>query len=131
LDSDDSGYISAENLAEMLGDEFPNKEIDEIIKEADLTKDHRISYPEFLALWESHSEDKRNHLYKDIQPSLTSISSLGGDTDSEDFQLSYRSVKSDMEEEDLVESNILARANFIEGEHVSERKHKKVLAIGH
>lgn len=59
LDSDDSGKISAENLAEILGKDFPREEIEEIIAEADLTKDNTISYAEFLALWEDKHELER------------------------------------------------------------------------
>jgi Ca2+-binding EF-hand superfamily protein len=59
LDSDDSGKISAENLVEILGKDFPREEINEIIAEADLTKDNHISYAEFLALWEDKHEQGR------------------------------------------------------------------------
>lgn len=58
IDADDSGYISAENLTALLGQEFPKEEIEAIIKEADLTKDGKISYAEFLALWEDKNETK-------------------------------------------------------------------------
>jgi hypothetical protein len=61
LDSNDSGYIEAENLVEMLGNDFPREEIEAIIKESDLTQDNRISYSEFLALWEN-KEDNMNAL---------------------------------------------------------------------
>lgn len=66
LDSDDSGYISAENLVEMLGKDFPRDEIDAIIKEADLTKDNRISYSEFLALWEDKNEAAREDALREL-----------------------------------------------------------------
>uniref|UniRef100_A0A6U1ZVH7 Uncharacterized protein n=1 Tax=Trieres chinensis TaxID=1514140 RepID=A0A6U1ZVH7_TRICV len=56
LDSDDSGYISTENLREILG-HLPNDLIDEIIEEADLNNDHQISYDEFLAMWEGDGEE--------------------------------------------------------------------------
>jgi Ca2+-binding EF-hand superfamily protein len=59
LDSDDSGYISAENLAEILGKDFPKDEINEIIQEAGVTKDNLISYSDFLALWENKNERNR------------------------------------------------------------------------
>eukprot|EP00934_Nitzschia_sp_Nitz4_P009415 Nitzschia sp. Nitz4//scaffold133_size116822//56256//65702//NITZ4_003807-RA/size116822-snap-gene-0.16-mRNA-1//-1//CDS//3329535396//9405//frame0 len=59
LDSDDSGYISAENLIEILGNDIPQNEINAIIAEADLTKDNRISYSEFLALWETKQEAEK------------------------------------------------------------------------
>ena len=52
LDGDDSGFISAENITEILGDDISQEEIDEIIAEADLTKDNKVSYVEFLALWD-------------------------------------------------------------------------------
>lgn len=66
LDSDDSGYITTENLAELLGTEFPKKEIDEIVREADIYRDGRISYPEFLALWEDYHEQDRFDLLSEI-----------------------------------------------------------------
>lgn len=44
---------------EILGREFPREEIDEIIADADLTKDNHISYAEFLALWEDKHEQTR------------------------------------------------------------------------
>jgi len=42
LDSDDSGFISPENLIEILGPDFPREEIDEIIAESKLQKDNQI-----------------------------------------------------------------------------------------
>ena len=39
LDSDDSGYISKENLKEFLGDTATDKEIEEIIAEVDIDND--------------------------------------------------------------------------------------------
>ena len=66
LDSDDSGYISTENLTEMLGPDFPKEEIDEIIREADLYGDGRISYAEFLALWEGHHGEERQVLLNEL-----------------------------------------------------------------
>lgn len=57
LDCDDSGYITEENLKAILGEEFPNEEIKAIINECDLTRDKRISYNEFLAMWDSLDDD--------------------------------------------------------------------------
>ena len=37
IDADDSGFIDADNLAELLGDDFPKEEINAIIKEATIT----------------------------------------------------------------------------------------------
>jgi hypothetical protein len=52
LDSDDSGFISVENLLEILGDTFTKEDVEAIIKEVTVTNG-QISYSEFLSLWES------------------------------------------------------------------------------
>ena len=59
LDCDDSGFISTKNLVEILGKEFPVKDIDNIIEEADITGDGRISYEEFLNLFDIQQEEQR------------------------------------------------------------------------
>ena len=46
--------VRLENLRDLLGNDIPQERINAIIKEADLTEDNRISYPEFLALWEEN-----------------------------------------------------------------------------
>ena len=56
LDCDDTGYITAENLIEILGEDIPRDDIDAVIKEADLKNDNRVSYSEFLALWEDNQD---------------------------------------------------------------------------
>jgi len=48
FDVDSSGYITVENLREVLGESFSGAEVDKLMQEADLTKDGRISYPEFI-----------------------------------------------------------------------------------
>eukprot|EP00977_Amphora_coffeiformis_P018872 scaffold6764_cov169-Amphora_coffeaeformis.AAC.10 len=109
LDSDDSGYISAANLKELLGNEFPQSEIDAIIKESDITKDGKISYSEFLALWEDKHEMQ---FASDIQH----IRQLRDTHESE-----RSSVFSDLGSDgDL--SEMASRAEFLEGKRLSERK---------
>merc|ERR1712217_432746 len=49
FDCDNSGYITAENLKQVLGESFDGAEVTDIMKEADLTADGRISYDEFIA----------------------------------------------------------------------------------
>jgi len=49
FDTDGSGFITAENLREVLGDRFEGNSVAELIREADILKDDRISYPEFVA----------------------------------------------------------------------------------
>lgn len=58
LDCDDSGYITAENLAEILGYDVSPVEIKAIIEEVDLTHDGRVSYSEFMTLWEDNNNLK-------------------------------------------------------------------------
>lgn len=75
LDSDDSGYISKENLRDFLGDDLPQEEIDEIMKEADTNDANKISYPEFLALWEDKNEERRDILIQDLREHRAALSS--------------------------------------------------------
>mmetsp|Transcript_26730 Transcript_26730/g.58110 ORF Transcript_26730/g.58110 Transcript_26730/m.58110 type:complete len:521 (-) Transcript_26730:117-1679(-) len=48
FDVDDSGYITPENLREVLGETFDGQQVDQIMKEADLLHDGRISYAEWI-----------------------------------------------------------------------------------
>lgn len=91
----------------MLGEDFPQSEIEAIIKEADLTKDGKISYAEFLALWEESHENLRESVIDEIQL-LKATSSL---SDPEDPM----QINADADE-------IVARANFIERKQVAERR---------
>lgn len=59
-------YISAENLFEILGEDFPKEEIDAIIAEATGGKDNKISYAEFLKLWEVKKENEREKLIQEL-----------------------------------------------------------------
>lgn len=108
LDSDDSGYISAQNLAEMLGQDFPADEINSIIQEADLTKDGLISYAEFLALWETKNEESRDKQLK----------LLGTPQQLSEFEfLSYRGSKISLQESTTSLDGVNGRASFILGKH--------------
>jgi hypothetical protein len=122
LDSDDSGYISADNLRELLGSDIPQEEINAIIKEADRNKDNRISYAEFLALWEDKHEEKRESMIEDLRDHRASLTSV-----SEDFKSSYRG---DLTDDSDSENHTLARANYIEGKQLSERKVSKFSEVG-
>jgi hypothetical protein len=118
LDSDDSGYIDANNLIEMLGDEFPEDEIHAIIDEADITRDNRISYSEFLALWEVKNEQKRESLFEEIQVPSSTYSLMSSVT----AQTNDDTPLSSSEAEIMDETDLIARANFIEGKYRSVRK---------
>ena len=87
LDCDDSGYITAENLMEILGEDVPRDEIDAIIEEADLTNDNRVSYSEFMALWEDKQDLDKDENPKVLESELSSISveSVGAKTAHAEF----------------------------------------------
>ena len=83
IDSDDSGYISTQNLREILGEFVSSEYIEHIILEAEseldysedmkrqmerkAAKHHFISYEEFMALWDHQKEDKRMEAYQKVK----------------------------------------------------------------
>jgi hypothetical protein len=112
MDADDSGFISKENLRELLGEEFPQSEIDCIIDEADLTRNGKISYSEFLALWEDKNEGTRQKELREVQDLTLNLigSESGGST---------TDVESDVEHESF---DPASRISFIDSKRSSERK---------
>lgn len=74
LDCDDSGFISCEDLSEILGGTVPMEEIQEIIADADTAKDGQVSYSEFMMLWEApNMEVKTENAAKVLQSELSTI----------------------------------------------------------
>jgi ankyrin repeat protein len=84
LDCDDSGFISAENLLEILGEGVSKEEIERIIEDADLTKNGRISYSEFLALWEEKPGVVQGENLKVLESELSTISAGSDSTNAEE-----------------------------------------------
>lgn len=66
LDSDDSGYISRENLRNILGERADDVLIDSLIAEADVGKDGQISYEEFLHLFAQTKHDNIKTIYANV-----------------------------------------------------------------
>lgn len=66
LDSDDSGFITVENLREFLGHNISKEYIDSIIDEADGNNDHKIEYEEFLHLWNDKSTSSLKNAMFDV-----------------------------------------------------------------
>ena len=119
LDSDDSGYISAENLREILGNDFPEEEIDAIIKEA--SKHGSISYSEFLALWEEQAEKKREEIVQEITVLNHNHEEMMAHQSSDVSVVS--NLSSDASDAgDGGVGDFIARSTFIEGKNLSERK---------
>jgi len=67
LDCDDSGYISTDNLREMLGASYTEEQLDELMAEADLYMDNQVSYEEFLMLFQDESDNREVILEKIVQ----------------------------------------------------------------
>ena len=112
LDCDDSGFISTKNLIEILGKEFPLQDIDNIIDEADITGDGRISYEEFLLLFDTQQEERRIDALKlvtqrRIRNSVLNLPAMhdegAGDSSSPATpNVSERSFASDVEDEAVI-----------------------------
>ena len=66
LDSDDSGYISVQNIRGFLGESISEEYASSIIDEADPNHDHQIDYTEFLALWNAESDTRFRKALKDV-----------------------------------------------------------------
>ena len=60
IDCDDSGYITVDNLKEVLGDEVGDDFIDELMDEVKPKQngENQINYEDFLSLWDSESDEK-------------------------------------------------------------------------
>lgn len=95
LDCDDSGCITAENLVEILGKSVPRDEIDAIIAEADVANDNRVSYSDFLALWQDQRGFDKGENLKVLGSELSSISVEPGisKTEASDAQASFLKAK--------------------------------------
>jgi len=74
MDSDDSGYISRENLRDLLGKHSSEALIDKLMEEADLKKDGRISYEEFLQVLSSEHRQRVSHFYNESEQQLSIVS---------------------------------------------------------
>lgn len=51
----------------MLGSDVPKEYLASIIEEADIKKDKRISYEEFIALWDEGDDVKRTQTLEDVK----------------------------------------------------------------
>lgn len=122
LDSDDSGFISVENLAGFLGDQIPINEISRILKESSLTAESQVSYPEFLALWDDRCQPSYEGIYASnlSKPDYNHRSSVPS---------TVVEVTSNMQDESESEVSSLARANYLDVKMCSQRKLEKAQKI--
>jgi len=67
LDNDDSGFITKEDIVDFLGTNIPQSYVDDIMAEADIDKDRKISYKEFLGLWDEKGDAKMKRDHEDVK----------------------------------------------------------------
>ncbi|KAJ8600816.1 hypothetical protein CTAYLR_006417 [Chrysophaeum taylorii] len=82
LDADDSGFISKENLREILGNQFSPELVEEMIAEGDFKKTGHVDFEEFLKLMRG----KRDKIKKEADDNTKPVV-----VDSRDNQLSTTS----------------------------------------
>ena len=73
MDCDDSGYISRENLMELMGIDYSEEKFNQMIKDIDVDGDGKISFDEFL----DHFRKDQKDFVKEIYPPLETLSSSG------------------------------------------------------
>jgi len=61
FDTDNSGYITLQNMEQVLGPSFKGEEVGQLMKEADQLNDGRISYAEFQAYLQGQPLDSHLH----------------------------------------------------------------------
>jgi len=57
FDTDQSGYITPDNLREVLGEIAKGSQVTDLLAEADYLKDGRISYEEFVRFLKEHQDE--------------------------------------------------------------------------
>jgi len=112
FDTDDSGYISVDNLTDVLGKDFPRQEIIDILGDAvDPSHDGdgatHVSYSAFLRLWEKNNEKKIRANALRMVGSQTNL--IGMD---DDVQSSFHSV-----DDFYCHEAAKARATFLMDKH--------------
>ena len=116
FDTDDSGYISVDNLKDVLGENFPRQEIIDILGDAIDSKDdsdevQQISYSAFLRLWEeNHKKEVRANTLRMVGSQLNLAYDYN--TDESSLDVSFQSCHST---EDFEVAK--ARATFLMDKH--------------
>jgi len=97
LDSDDDGFITIDDLHDLLGEQLPDDYLDQVIDEADSNSDHKISYEEFAAMWDRQYEKTMQQISSDSEGgklfrSSTGVTEILSDSDREQSMLSLPSA---------------------------------------
>jgi len=70
IDSDDSGFISKDNLRELLGNQFSPALVEEMIKDADFKHNGVIDYDEFKKMMSDSAPKRRQHKRETLHASV-------------------------------------------------------------
>ena len=77
-----------QDLRDLLGHDVPNKVIEDVIAEADLDDDNRVTYEDFLQMWRQELEDRQMRAWREISRqrtvSVLADEMLASSTDDED-----------------------------------------------
>eukprot|EP00614_Pseudopedinella_elastica_P008526 CAMPEP_0172596972 /NCGR_PEP_ID=MMETSP1068-20121228/16875_1 /TAXON_ID=35684 /ORGANISM="Pseudopedinella elastica, Strain CCMP716" /LENGTH=475 /DNA_ID=CAMNT_0013396255 /DNA_START=39 /DNA_END=1466 /DNA_ORIENTATION=- len=79
LDADDSGYITFENLREILGSAYDPEEVKQMIASADFKNDGRVDLEEFMQLMGAKREAEIEVFNSDPQPAPDAVLAAGAD----------------------------------------------------
>lgn len=109
LDSDDSGFISVENLTEFIGHDVSKEYIDSIIDEVDGNGDQRIGYQQFLDLWNETSTSNLKNALVDVYKRRETFES------SEDFDIDV-SRSSSLNSDEMDQSGLSSTTDNPEGQ---------------
>lgn len=77
MDSDDSGFISKENLMELMGVDYSEEKFESIMKDIDTDCDGKISFEEFM----DHFRKDQYDYVKELRPLDEGISEHSSDAD--------------------------------------------------
>ena len=106
-------FITKEDIIDFLGGDIPQSYIDDIMDEADINNDKKISYDEFLALWGEEIDEQMRKDREDVKERRHRRTDSGLSTSS---VYSYASEGSFGEDEDLFDELANIPTSFKSGE---------------
>ena len=111
---------------DLLGGGIPQSYVDSIMKEADLDHDNRISYREFLGLWDQKGdakmkkdqEDVKKRRHRRADSAMSELSVASDFSDDEFDELAIRPGFSSFEEDEIAKM-LDAPDTPVSGKHIS------------
>jgi len=67
MDTDSSGYISQDDLRQLLGDVYSEEDMESIIEQADENKDGKLSFQEFKTIFKGETERQASAMLQDTE----------------------------------------------------------------